>query len=413
MRLNINTEAPIHVRVFGDSTPNGSACERQGDDWHHHDVTVTLARSSGTTAVSVHAPRSPIARVAIRWAGSFPDQALYLGDAWERGYGDLQWRSAQPERVLPWYLAVHDPESRQTLAVGVKTQPAAMCFWTADPAGVTLWLDLHNGGMPSLPGDRLIAAATVVAAKSTAGETPMATIRRLCRAMCEKPRLAGAPVCGNNNWYYAYGRNFDANQVIRDANLLADLARGHANRPFCVVDAGWSPGSVCPGGPWVAGRPDKFPNMPRLAEAIRKTGVRPGIWIRPTALTTVTDPRRLRAGPQTTEEKALDLTLAENIESIRQDVYRMHAWGFDLIKHDFSTWDALGRWGFQMGSQLAEPGWHFAHRTLTNAEILRNVYEAIRDGAGDAMLIGCNTVGHIGAGLFEVQRTGDDTSGRV
>jgi alpha-galactosidase len=31
---------------------------------------------------------------------------------------------------------------------------------------------------------------------------------------------------------------------------------------------------------------------------------------------------------------------------------------------------------------------------------------------GDAILLGCNTVGHLGAGIFELQRTGDDTSGR-
>jgi len=28
------------------------------------------------------------------------------------------------------------------------------------------------------------------------------------------------------------------------------------------------------------------------------------------------------------------------------------------------------------------------------------------------MLIGCNTIGHLAAGLFEIQRTGDDTSGK-
>jgi alpha-galactosidase len=28
------------------------------------------------------------------------------------------------------------------------------------------------------------------------------------------------------------------------------------------------------------------------------------------------------------------------------------------------------------------------------------------------VVIGCNTFGHLGAGLFELQRTGDDTSGR-
>ena len=36
----------------------------------------------------------------------------------------------------------------------------------------------------------------------------------------------------------------------------------------------------------------------------------------------------------------------------------------------------------------------------------------IREAAGDSTLIGCNTVGHLAAGLVEVQRIGDDTSGR-
>jgi hypothetical protein len=37
-----------------------------------------------------------------------PD-ALVLGDAWERSYGDLQWRHLQPERLLPRYWIAHDP----------------------------------------------------------------------------------------------------------------------------------------------------------------------------------------------------------------------------------------------------------------------------------------------------------------
>jgi alpha-galactosidase len=36
----------------------------------------------------------------------------------------------------------------------------------------------------------------------------------------------------------------------------------------------------------------------------------------------------------------------------------------------------------------------------------------MRAAAGQSYLIGCNTIGHLGAGLFELQRTGDDTSGR-
>ena len=40
------------------------------------------------------------------------------------------------------------------------------------------------------------------------------------------------------------------------------------------------------------------------------------------------------------------------------------------------------------------------------------LYRAIREASGDAVLIGCNAIGHLCAGLVEINRTGDDTSGR-
>ena len=296
---------------------------------------------------------------------------------------------------------------------GVKTQPAALCFWTVDAAGVSLWLDFRNGGGPAQPGDREIFAATIVTLATTETETPMAELTRFCRLLCPAPRLAASPVCGNNNWYYAYGHNFDAEAIRRDAAFLAELAADHKNRPYCVIDAGWTPGSVCPGGPWTAGDAKRFPDMPSLAADMKKLGVRPGIWMRPTALMRVDDPKQLRAGPCTAQEKPLDLTLPENLKLIANDVARVHSWGYDLIKHDFSTYDCFGKWGFEMGAELTEGGWNFYDPTLTNAEIILRLYQTLRAGAGDAVLLGCNTIGHLGAGLFEVQRTGDDTSGRV
>src|ERR1700682_6272425 len=65
-----------------------------------------------------------------------------------------------------------------------------------------------------------------------------------------------------------------------------------------------------------------------------------------------------------------------------------------------------------MGSGLTDGGWHFHDQSLTTAEVVRNLYRAIREAAGDATLVGCNTIGHLAAGLVEAQRIGDDTSGR-
>ena len=363
--------------------------------------------------VRVTCPRGELSRVVLRWRASWPAEARFLGDHWERGYGDLEWRILEPSRVMPWYVAVTCAPSGGTFLAGVATQPSALCFWTADAEGISLWLDFRNGGVPCLPGNREILAARIVSSGSLEGEAPMDSLRRFCRALCPAPRLPSGPVCGNNNWYYAYGRDFDADAMRRDAAFLAELAQGQATRPYCVIDAGWTPGSVCAGGPWTQGDGRRFKDMPGLAADMKRLGVRPGIWVRPTALTVVDDPRRLRAGPVSSDEKPLDITMPENLELIRSDVSRIRAWGYELIKHDFSTFDAFGRWGFEMGAEITDGGWHFADRTLTNAEILLQLYRTLRSAAGDAVLLGCNTMGHLGAGLFEVQRAGDDTSGLI
>ena len=90
----------------------------------------------------------------------------------------------------------------------------------------------------------------------------------------------------------------------------------------------------------------------------------------------------------------------------------MVSWGFELIKHDYTSFDLLGRWGSAMSADLTDGGWHFSDRSRTTAEIALALYRAIREAAGSALVIGCNTFGHLAAGLFELQRTGDDTSGR-
>jgi len=404
--------SPSHVLIQHESGAY-LPTDRTGGRFTSGKAEVWFEEKSDGTAIHVACPNAPLSRVIVRWETHFPEDTLFLGDAWERSYGDLQWRFLEPERVMPWYFAAHQVATGRSFMLGVKTQPSAMCFWTVDGEGISLWLDFRNGGSPSLPGDRQIAAATLVSSTSQEGETPLSSLRRFCRALCPNPRLPAAPLCGSNSWYYTYGKNFDAQTMRRDAAFLAELAGSHHNRPYCVIDGGWTPGGVGPGGPWTAGDPKTFPDMPGLAADMKKLGVRPGIWMRPTALSIVDDPRRIRSGPFDKREQPLDLTLPENKTLIHDDIARIRSWGYELIKHDFSTYDLFGRWGNQMGAELADTGWHFHDQTLTNAEIVLNLYRTLRDAAGDAVLVGCNTIGHLGAGLFEAQRVGDDVSSKA
>jgi alpha-galactosidase len=97
---------------------------------------------------------------------------------------------------------------------------------------------------------------------------------------------------------------------------------------------------------------------------------------------------------------------------VRADLHRFRDWGYELVKHDFSTYDVFGRFGPAMGARLTDAGWQLHDPTRTTAEIVLDFYREIRAAADDVVLIGCNTVGHLAAGLVDVQRTGDDTSGR-
>ena len=137
----------------------------------------------------------------------------------------------------------------------------------------------------------------------------------------------------------------------------------------------------------------------------------PGIWYRP--LTTYAEhPRELlvdRWGGH--DASILDPSHPAVLREVEEITARLVKWGYRLLKHDFSSADIFGRWGFQMGREMFEGSWHFSDRTKTTAEIILQLYRAIRRGAGDAIIIGCNTVSHLAAGIFQLQRTGDDTSG--
>ena len=82
------------------------------------------------------------------------------------------------------------------------------------------------------------------------------------------------------------------------------------------------------------------------------------------------------------------------------------------MKHDYTTYDIFGQWGFEMIDKLTVPGWQFNDTSKTNAEIILYLYKSIREAAGDMYLIGCNTISHLSAGIFEFNRIGDDTSGK-
>ncbi len=396
--------------VVGAETADGTVVLRAsgGGRWEGGGVTVEATPVQDALRVRLRAPGASVLRLSLRWRGALDDTRLVLGDAWERGYGDLEWRGFVPERVMPWYFATWDGTA--THGYGVRTGAGALCFWYADPFGVSLWADVRSGGAGVRLGDRALDVCDVVCRRGREEESPFASLRALCRRMCPAPLLPAQPVYGSNDWYWTYAHNSEAT-VLEDAHHIVELSPDGVNRPFCVIDDGWQPvrGSAEAGvGEWDRGN-ERFPDMAGLATAVKRAGARPGIWIRPLlAPDGAPDSWRL---PR--ERPFLDPTVGAVLEKVAADIGRLPAWGFELVKHDYSTFDILGHWGFQMGSTPTRDGWTFAEGPLrTTAEVVDALYATIQRAAGDALVIGCNTVSHLSAGRFAMCRIGDDTSGR-
>ena len=370
-------------------------------------LAVDTRETHGALRIGLMSPALGVRRLHLRWRTRMDTARLFLGDAWERGYGDLEWRSLAPDRAMPWYVATWD--GTFTHAYGVRTGAKAMCFWQVDPAGISLFADVRSGAAPLQLGDRTLSVCDVVSRAGHAPESAFVALHAFCKQMCAKPRLPAQPVYGSNDWYYAYGRN-SAETFLRDAERIVELSPAHDNRPFAVIDDGWQPGRGADksgAGTWEHAN-EKFPDLPGLITRVKTIGARPGAWYRPLeAPTSAPASWRLARDPN-----ALDPTVPEVREKISADLTRMREWGFDLIKHDYSTYDLFGRWGFEMGTSLTKNGWTFSSGpNRTTAEVIDDLYATIRSAARNTLIIGCNTVSHLSAGYFEMCRVGDDTSG--
>lgn len=383
-----------------------------GSGWAWKDVLVTTEPAGGELTITLQAEQTALSRIVLIWNRKAAGGMRLMGDHWERGYGDLEWRGIVPERVMPWFFLMHD--GARTHGFGVKTGPQAMCSWQVNDESILLCLDVRCGGAGVVLGGRSIPAATVVTRQGLEGETPFQAARAFCALMCPSPVLPKEPVYGGNNWYYAYGKS-SHNEILDDSKFISSLASNGGNRPFMVIDEGWAlPRSASAKSLWQSGNA-LYPDMKRLAGEMKAEGVRPGIWVRPLSAPD-NAPDALCLPPQRFKApyagKYLDPSLPEVLDIVRADIAWQAECGYELIKHDYTTFDLLGQWGFEMGGDLTNDGWHFHDTSKTTAEVITDLYRAIRQASGEALLIGCNTVGHIGAGLFELQRTGDDTSGR-
>lgn len=378
--------------------------------WVDGTLEVKFSREGNGLRVRLSAPGMAVKSLQVRWNGNLAADWKYLGDAWERAYGDLEWKALDAKRVMPWYFLASD--GHLTHGYGIETGPSALCYWSADEHGITLHADVRCGGAGVQLGNRELNVCTVISRCGQSNETPFAAARAFCEMMCPRPRLPEQPVYGFNDWYCTYGHD-TAEAFLTNVACLVSLSTNKGNRPFAVVDDGWQWKGENEENPGLWNRiSPSFSatlTMAGFAKRIKELGAQPGLWYRPLVANAGT-PKSWRLSR---DAHYLDPSVPEVRAEVRETITRFRGWGYKLIKHDYTTDDLLGRWGFEMGAAITADGWAFADRSRTTAEIIRDFYEDIREAAGKKVLIlGCNTMGHLSAGIFEMQRIGDDTSGQ-
>ena len=368
-------------------------------------------------AVFLQAPAANLYSVTLEWKIPVKNSSRILNDHWERGYGDLSWHQPEESEILPWYFMEYN--GKTTNGFGVRTGAKTFCYWQLSHVKLSLTLDSRSGGNGVKLGDRKLSAAKIVTMKGNEDESPFQSARRFATIMCDKARMPRHPVYGINDWYFSYGNNSEK-LILEHTEMMSPMADGLENRPFSVIDAGWfqNPPSMpndCCWGDNMNTPDDQFGDMGKVAEKIRKIGMRPGIWTRPLC-GSYKDSRSLMLpliNGREENKPVLDPSIPENLERIKNYFRLYNQWSYELVKFDFTSFDIFGKWGFEMLKDGAmTPGnWHMDDTTKTNAEIVLNLYQTIREAAGDTYIIGCNTFSHLSAGLFELNRIGDDTSG--
>lgn len=385
----------------------------ENDDYNLDDINVKLNQDNEHLAIFLTAQTSKVKWIKLRWNNlSWDKNVRFLGDAWERGYGDMEWKGMNPNRFMPWYFCAKS--EAKSVCYGVKVRPSAMCFWQVDSLGMTLFLDVRCGGSGVNLKGRVIKLADVIACEMR-DCTSFEAMQEFCGQMCEDPILPKYPVYGSNNWYYAYGKSSES-EILDDCDYILNLTKDIENKPYMVIDDCWQEHhrlNEYNGGPWTKGN-EKFPDMKALADKLVQKGVRPGIWVR----LLLNEDENIKNEWRLSHNNCIDPTNPEALNYIKEDIKRICNWGYTLIKHDFSTFDLFGKWGFQMSPLVTDDGWHFYDDSLTSAEVVKLLYKAILDASmeasnGEALILGCNTIGHLGAGYMHINRTGDDTSGVI
>lgn len=401
--MNFDFLSPLFVEFAIDRNDREKVYLDKDNKVNFKDLSLRLEKNKHGIDVFLKAETSLVSHVYLSYKIDVTDKDYIFGDAIERGYTDMGWKKRNTDRQMFWYAFIKNNETKNLDCFGVNVQTNSIVSYFVDGDLLIVDINTQSGGSGVNLDGRELCLCTLNH-KHYVYDNLTESIKDFLTVLMGdiKPVEAKTRIYGFNNWYYAYGES-NYEQIIKDTKLLEEVTKDIDVIPYMVIDDGWSV-NPC-GGPWVAN--DKFKDMAALAKEIKSHRAIPGIWFRP-----LKDGNGVRKGnAHPLNDYLFDPTTEETLNTIKEDVKRFVSWGYELIKLDFVTVDIYLNYGFQMDRNLCPQGWRYKDNHFTNAEIIKKLYWVIREAAPEAVLIGCNAIGHLAAGIMELNRTGDDTSG--
>jgi alpha-galactosidase len=381
--------------------------EVETDEGKTGDAVVRFAKTDFGLEIYLRASSVHPRFVKMRWNTPLPEGTLAFGDQFERLQGNAHFGPLSADRYFAWYFALVEPDLVE--CGGVRVRPHSFVTFSIDQMGINAYFDVRCGGVGVALGSRELPLACLLSSSYPHSDA-MVALKQFCQRMCPDGIFPNEPVYGGNDWYFAYGKS-SSSIILENTKMIAELAEGNTHRPFMIIDDGWEQGAC--GGPWLPNA--HFGAMDALVNAINEQGVKAGLWIRFLANNPL-----LAAHPgwglSRIDElgmKHLDPSLPEVLDEIRTEIRQVKAWGFRLIKHDYSVHDMFGYFGYDIhGNVSPDEGWSFHDRSRTGAEICLDLYRTIKEECGkDCLVMGCDVFSHLTAGYCEINRIGDDTSG--
>lgn len=267
-----------------------------------------------------------------------------------------------------------------------------------------VWAELD--GISIAPEEEIASEWIWVEGRAAADPDPFGSYAEaVARAM--RPRAAPQAPSGWCSWYFYY-TGVQASDILANLDALAAL-RDRLPIDLIQIDDGYEAAV----GDWTRFRSGFPDGVAPLAQAIRRKGFLPGLWLAPFLawpeapvarehpdwLLRDAQGRPVSAGFNWFRWlRALDPTHPGVEEWLRELVATaVHRWGFPYLKLDFLYAAAL-------------PG-HRYDRKATRAQALRRGLQAIREAAGEeAFLLGCGCPLGPAIGLVDGMRIGPDVA---